>query len=271
MGKNTKTSNRHDMERSTITSQSWDDLVFENRNHAYGAYVMRKSYSASLSRAMGGTLAFASLIVLVPLLGSYLTGSPVVRLVPPIVMPTIKLDPMPAIERIARSPKPPATVTRAVAPVVTRQEVPDEFKAPESDNVNEPVNSAPGVETAAIGNGLIDAGSVSAPVVPSVYDVAEVMPQYKGGLDAMAKFFYKNLKYPRQARSIGTEGTVYVQFVVSADGRVTDVIVVRGISSDCNAEAARIVSKMNAWTPGMQHHVPVAVRMVLPIKFKLTD
>ena len=42
--------------------RSWDDLIFENRNHAYGAYVVRKSYASNVNRAAAITLGFAAAI-----------------------------------------------------------------------------------------------------------------------------------------------------------------------------------------------------------------
>jgi protein TonB len=128
----------------------------------------------------------------------------------------------------------------------------------------------PVVVTGGVSASVASAGAglatLSAPV-----DFAEVMPQFEGGLKAMAKFVQKRMKYPNSARHIGMEGIVFVRFVVNVDGTVTDVEVVRGIYKDCDREAARVIALMPAWKPGMQNHSPVAVRMVLPIKFKLTE
>ena len=42
--------------------QSWDDLVFENRNKDYGAYAIRKSYSKNVSEAAMAGILFATLL-----------------------------------------------------------------------------------------------------------------------------------------------------------------------------------------------------------------
>jgi hypothetical protein len=34
-------------------SKSWDDLVFENKNKEYGAYLVRRSYSQNLTTGLG--------------------------------------------------------------------------------------------------------------------------------------------------------------------------------------------------------------------------
>jgi outer membrane biosynthesis protein TonB len=62
---------------------------------------------------------------------------------------------------------------------------------------------------------------------------------------------------------------VYIGFVVQKDGSLSNVSIKRGISSDCNEEAVRVISAMPKWKPGMQDGKAVAVAYTLPIKFKL--
>ena len=79
------------------------------------------------------------------------------------------------------------------------------------------------------------------------------------------------MKYPAIPRKTGVEGIVFVRFVVNYDGRVIDVEVIKGIHADCDREAARVIALMPAWRPGMQNNMPVSVRMVMPVKFKLEN
>src|SRR5690606_1620725 len=102
-----------------------------------------------------------------------------------------------------------------------------------------------------------------------IFTVVEQQPEFEGGYEAMMNFIRKNMRYPASARRMGVEGTVYVSFVVSKDGSISEVQVVRGISADCDKEAMRVVSMMPPWKPGRQNGKPVFVRFVLPIKFKL--
>jgi protein TonB len=104
---------------------------------------------------------------------------------------------------------------------------------------------------------------------PKVFDTAEVMPQYEGGMKAMVKFLSKQLRYPTSERLMGHEGTVYVRFVINSAGQVVDVEVIKGVSAILDREAVRVVSMMTKWKPGMQHDLPVNVRMVLPIRFHM--
>ena len=104
-----------------------------------------------------------------------------------------------------------------------------------------------------------------------VFVRAEVAPLYPGGESAMMKFLQRNIKYPTIAKENGVKGTVFVQFVVEKDGKVSDVVVVKGVDKSLDAEAKRVVSSMPKWAAGVQGGVPVAVQYVLPVKFELVE
>jgi TonB family protein len=102
-----------------------------------------------------------------------------------------------------------------------------------------------------------------------VYIRVEKQPEYNGGNDARIKFLAENIKYPEVAKKSGLQGTVFVTFIVQADGAVTDVKVLRGIGGGCDEEAVRVVKMMPKWTPGQEKGKDVAVKFNLPIKFAL--
>ena len=95
------------------------------------------------------------------------------------------------------------------------------------------------------------------------------MPSFEGGIIEFYKFVGKHLKYPAQARRMGIEGKVYVHFVVSKDGSLSDIKVVKGIGAGCDEEVLRIINMSPKWNPGKQRGNPVRVRMMMPITFKL--
>lgn len=85
----------------------------------------------------------------------------------------------------------------------------------------------------------------------------------------MLKFIYSNLKYPASARENDVEGTAIAQFVVDAEGRVTNIEIVRGICGDIRTEVTRVLVKMPRWVPGKQDGENVKVLYTLPVKFRL--
>jgi TonB family protein len=104
-----------------------------------------------------------------------------------------------------------------------------------------------------------------------VFTVVETMPSFPGGQEAMSKYLATNIKYPENAKAKGIQGTVFITYVVETDGSVSNVKVLRGIESECDAEAFRVVSSMPKWTPGIQKGQAVRVQFNLPIKFKLDE
>jgi TonB family protein len=94
--------------------------------------------------------------------------------------------------------------------------------------------------------------------------VAEQMPIYPGGNEALLRFIQTHISYPQgQLKS----GKVFVSFVVTKAGDVRSVKVVRGLGEPFDAEAARVISLLGRWTPGAQNHVPVDVGYTVPVKF----
>lgn len=93
--------------------------------------------------------------------------------------------------------------------------------------------------------------------------------QFKGGLEALARYLQLTVKYPSEARRRGIEGTVFVAFMVDERGAVGNWKVVKGLSADCDAAALNAVASMDDWIPAEYKGAPVKSRYVLPIIFKL--
>jgi TonB family protein len=106
-----------------------------------------------------------------------------------------------------------------------------------------------------------------------VYTVGsvDVNPEFPGGQDAMMKFIYANLKYPKEASDKKIHGRVAVEFTIHADGNIHNVKTLHSADPLLDAEAERVVKAMPAWTPGKHKGSTVAVRFVLPIVFQLKD
>jgi hypothetical protein len=111
-----------------------------------------------------------------------------------------------------------------------------------------------------------------------VFDFADKHPQFPGGISAMRKFISDTMQYPAEAIEYKEEGNVAVQFIISPKGDISDIFgVVRcRFNEQCPStslvlakEAERIVGLMPNWIPGENKGEKVAVRYVLPIKFKL--
>lgn len=78
----------------------------------------------------------------------------------------------------------------------------------------------------------------------------------------------QNLKYPEAAVAQGVEGRVYVQFVVNADGSISDTRIIRSPDESLSMEVIRLIQSMPRWTPGEVRGKPVRTRFSMPILFK---
>src|SRR5699024_9256893 len=74
-------------------------------------------------------------------------------------------------------------------------------------------------------------------------------PEFPGGMAACLQHLARNIKYPTTAQKEGTQGKVIVQMVIEKDGSVDHVSIVRSISPELDAEAARVVKSMPKWKP----------------------
>lgn len=102
-----------------------------------------------------------------------------------------------------------------------------------------------------------------------VFLVVEDPATPPGGYPAFYKYISDNLKYPAQARRMGIEGKVYVQFVVDTDGSLNEVQAVKGIGAGCDEEAVRVIKNAPKWSPPKQRGKPVKQRIIVPIVFQL--
>lgn len=102
-----------------------------------------------------------------------------------------------------------------------------------------------------------------------IYNIADEMPEFPGGMGECMKHINSNIIYPAEAHSKGEQGRVIVQFVVEKDGRLTNAKVVRGISPTLDAEAVRLVGTMPAWTPGKVKGEAVRCKYTIPVMFRL--
>lgn len=105
-----------------------------------------------------------------------------------------------------------------------------------------------------------------------IYDAAEVMPKYPGGVDALVRFISDNLQYPEQAEKDNIQGKVLVQFVVERNGKIGRIKIARS-SGDrhLDNEALRVVSIIPRFEPATIGGKPVACWFTLPISFKLPE
>ncbi len=99
----------------------------------------------------------------------------------------------------------------------------------------------------------------------------DICQTYEESQKELLKYVSESIRFPAVATEYGIQGLVYVSFVVSPRGKVTNVKLVRGIQKDLDAEAIRVVKSLPDFEPGKQRGKPVRVEFTLPIRFVLKD
>lgn len=102
------------------------------------------------------------------------------------------------------------------------------------------------------------------------FQLVEEKPSFMGGdANAFSKWVNERLQYPEIAKENGLQGRVMLQFTVGADGKVSNVKVLRGVDPSLDKEAVRVVASSPNWSPGKQRDRAVKVTYTFPVIFQL--
>lgn len=104
-----------------------------------------------------------------------------------------------------------------------------------------------------------------------IFFIVEDMPTFDGKdpSSAFGRYILENISYPEIAAENGISGRVFVEFVVEADGSISNVQLVRGVDPALDKEAIRVIKSSPKWEPGKQRGKPVRISFTFPINFKL--
>ena len=259
-----------------------NEVVFENRNKAYGAYAIRASYNDALKKSilcLSGmvTLLFGSVFVYNKI--NAIPGKEnVIILNDPILEPLtyeMKVDLTPPEAPAEKA----ATAATAPANAIPTRIVDADPVNTATVNMENPVSgvgsatatgvapTGPETSTATTVSSVVNTASVS---TSEAVIFAEEMPEFEGGNDGLMQYVARNIVYPQLAKEAGVQGIVYVSFVVSETGKIESSKVLKGIGLGCDEEVLRVINKMPQWKkPGKNAGHPVKVRFNIPVSFRL--
>lgn len=264
---------------NVLTSQR-NELVFEDRNHDYGAYALRREHHVNLFYAM--IIGSGVIVGLIGLLS--LQSTPRLPEIPAISIFAWDITPenLPEEqeEQQQAGPKRAVQVTQPdlggevqVTPdPVPIEPTPQPTPAAGPTDPNAPFQNTIQGPTGSGGNGVAPTTTVSAPSVPvDIPDYVAFMPEFPGGDAALIAYIQSNVEYDEMSIEQGVEGIIYISFVVTATGQVEQVKVARSIHNGQRLadEAVKVVRNLPRWKPGMQNNRPVAVRKTIPVRFQL--
>jgi periplasmic protein TonB len=270
------------MKTMNYASASLDDIVFEGRNHAYGAYLLRKIYHQHLERGFLIALSVFLLLFAIPLVKNQLFPQPYI-VEPEIAKPGptfIQID-IPEVKPVTppageQAVQPQKVETEQFTNIVVKKHVTKPTAIPTQDDLSKTnvgattqtgeKGIAPPVETTTTN----PEGTGTLPVEPPVVlPHAEVMPEFPGGYAALQKYLSSELKYPSLAFRNNVEGTVILSFVVNSVGEISEIQVLKSLGAGTDEEAKRVIKSMPRWNPGKNNGIPVNVRFVVPVRFAI--
>lgn len=275
-----------------LTSREWSDIVFEGRNKSFGAYVLRTESKPRHLKAFIYTL--IGLIAIGIAAYSYLSVQAYIAEQAEITdqasqelvafVDQAEEEPEEEVQEKLEIPEPEAlpeeilnTVKVTELLIAKDEEVKKEDEIKTADELKE-------TETA-FGSTDFDQGTDDRNVVreykneviveekkpepEKVFTAVEQMPQFPGGDAALMKYLNQNIQYPTIAMENGVQGRVIVQFVVTKNGSVGEVKVIRSVDRDLDKEAIRVCKSLPKFIPGKMNGQSVNVWYTLPVTFKL--
>ncbi|UBM60328.1 TonB family protein [Marinilongibacter aquaticus] len=277
--------------KKNIIGENLDDIIFSNRNKAYGAYFLRKNYTKYLTRAAVLGVS-ACLLVIGGAWGfnKFIAPNLEKEQVDVVDIDLSKLEEQLDEEEPPPPPPPPPEEPPPPPPEVKQvQFLPPEPKADEEVKIEEPPPTLEEVEKAVIsnkdveGDDVVDAFTPPPPPPPAVtkpaglakpkeeqiFTAVEQQPEFPGGTKAMYEYIGKNIKYPAAAQRANVSGRVFVKFVVEKDGSIGKIDVLKGIGFGCDEEAIRVIKSMPKWNPGRQNGKNVRVYFTMPVFYQL--
>jgi protein TonB len=269
-------------QKVNIFHEQWCEIVFENRNKEYGAFILRKLSNIRHVIALAIATVFFLLGTTAPVIIKKIVPERKEKDVSVRMLSDIKLDkPKEKVDEMMKELPPPPpplkNVIKFTAPVIKADEEVADEEEPKTQQ--EVVDSKAAIGNIDFDKGTDDPSAMMPDEMPvedqeivgqgQIFQMVEQMPEFPGGEKEMLAYLYANLKYPQMARESGIQGTVFVNFVVERDGSVSNVKVLRGVGGGCDEEAIRVISGMPKWNPGKQNGKPVRVYFMIPLKFEL--
>ena len=273
------------MDNAQIAKASLNDIVFEGRNKAYGAYVLRRLYQRHVTRALIIATAVFALLVFFPLIAQYLKDKlpkePKKNLQENVLMDAPPLDdtkppPPPPPPEAPPPPPPKLTTIKFTPPVVKKDEEVKKEEVPDQEELKDKTVATVTVKGNTDAPDLSELSGTGDKVVEEVvenkvYTYVEQMPELPGGGGnaAIVAAIQKASKYPSLALRNQVEGRIFVSFTVNSQGDVSDVKVVKGLGSGLDEETIRAVKTLPKFRPGKQNGRAVSVSFTVPITFKI--
>jgi periplasmic protein TonB len=262
-----------------MSMQAWEilkadvlDILFDNRNKQYGAYMLRRHYPLRLKIALGLTL---SSVLFMSLLFRNAGDSIIYTEREKPVVHVIEIAPFAPLPKPPEAPPPPRRAQSSYS---------DQMKIVANPDEKRMMKTVEDISMSAIGGSNVDGpADASLPNMPDqaqskettatpakadapAFEVMEQQPEFPGGARAWVNYLNRNLQTPADLEP-GEKKIVLIKFIVDADGSVTGFTVVRSGGYAFDNEVIRVLRKMPKWKPAIQNGHAVTVSFTQPVTF----
>lgn len=259
-----------------------DEIVFSNRNKAYGAYALRNEYSSQLTKALFVGVAFFASLSVIPLVVSAFSTEKIIK--EKVILDPLILDDVDVADVVKPQVTLPTKVKTVESTIYTPvREVKKNKPLPTDDDKKDAALSSEtsaGEETKlTVAPPAIKVGPPT--IAPSIAPPAkgedpnividganvDVAADFKGGINAFREKVAQNF----DTESVDRTGMVsgVITFVVEKDGSISN-LKVTGSSSEFNSEAERTVKAIKTkWTPAQLKGRTVRSSFRMPISMKI--
>lgn len=266
------------------TQNRYEDIIFENRNKAFGAYQLRVNYHSTLIKSFFLGLSSLTIIAIIVYKINHVT---------PDLKPSFKVTDAVVMAKIFEIEKPLIAnpilrqVNHKIAVAVAAPKAPIDplsFKiVKERIEPLKPVANLmdPVITTPTVGS---EAGPATVTMIPisgrSGLDlsgqvlssaVVDKQPLFPGGMEAFYKFLSKHMRFPEEAKREGISGKLFVSFVINTEGNLVEIEFVKKAGFGMEESVATVLEKSPKWSPGLVGNQQVSTKMILPVSFNLVQ
>ena len=268
------------MKKLDLVSKDWCNLIFQDKNKDYGAYMMRlrsgRRHQFALLCVAGSILLLTALALGLRYFVIYELRKSLHELEQfgQIDLPKAREG---YEEKTVSAGRHVRHINTAVVHPDARPDVPEIVnlaprpyrfgeKGEEKERASELEELLPPPDTSALENDPL-APQAGMELTPT--EIVEQMPQFPGGPKALMRWLDAHIPYPSDCIKAGVEGTLEVTFIVTPDGKVKEPAVSKKLHPKLDALAIGALRRMPRWRPGQQNGRPVTVKVTIPVVFAL--
>ncbi len=246
------------------TSEERNEVVFEKKNKKYGAFILRKNYSKNIILAFICTAIVVTTFAMIPLTQALLKPAP----------KKLKLKAIAIVTDVQDIPPPEEDkkIEEIQQPKIATQQL-TEFAPSPKDDVD-PINPFDELIAAGTKNQKGDNEPLPMDEDPTggedprggkskgnSFKGFQATPRYLGK-GTVEDYIAANV----DPASLEKEGAIVVQYVVSAQGKISDVKIIKGLNQQLNDEVLRVVKTLK-YKPALQNGNPVPFAVQVPLSF----